>query len=96
MVSSYLFFSPIHGETIHSCADSVYLPGGYPELYASDIAANQDFRKTMKVAANNGAVIYGECGGYMVLGSSLTDRDGKLHNMLDLLPVRTSFVRPNK
>jgi cobyrinic acid a,c-diamide synthase len=88
------FFSPIHGETIHSCADSVYLPGGYPELYASDIAANQDFRETMKVAANNGAVIYGECGGYMVLGSSLTDREGKLHNMLDLLPVRTSFVRP--
>jgi len=88
------FFSPIFGETIDPRADSVYLPGGYPELYANDIAANQEFKETMKVAARNGAVIYGECGGFMVLGGSLIDRDGESHEMLNLLPIKTSFVKP--
>lgn len=87
-------FSPLSGETIHSCADSVYLPGGYPELYGSTIASNQEFKRTMKIAALNGAVIYGECGGFMVLGESLIDKDGESHEMLNLLPIKTSFVKP--
>ena len=36
--------------------------------------------------------IYGECGGYMVLGETLTDADGTRHNMAGLLPLETSFA----
>ncbi len=36
--------------------------------------------------------MFGECGGYMVLGESLTDRDGVAHAMTGLLPVETSFA----
>jgi cobyrinic acid a,c-diamide synthase len=36
--------------------------------------------------------IYGECGGYMVLGESLTDASGTAHPMAGLLPVETSFA----
>ena len=88
------FFSPVAGEAPHSHADSIYLPGGYPELYASEISANQEFKEKMKIAAANEAVIYGECGGFMVLGESLIDRNGKSHEMLDLLPIKTSFSKP--
>ena len=38
------------------------------------------------------AVVYGECGGYMVLGRGLTDADGVRHAMADLLPLETSFA----
>ena len=88
------YFSPIGGGIPDSRADSVYLPGGYPELYAAKIAENYEFKKAMKVAAINGSAIYGECGGFMVLGELLIDRDGNSHKMLDLLPVKTSFENP--
>ena len=74
-------------------ADAVFLPGGYPELYAGRIAAAAKFRAGMQAAAKRGALIYGECGGYMVLGDSLIDAEGTSHRMLGLLPVSTSFEK---
>ncbi len=85
------FFSPLADEAPAADADAVYLPGGYPELYAGRIAAAETFRIGMLAAAERGALIYGECGGYMVLGESLTDADGLDHPMLGLLPLSTSF-----
>ncbi|MEL7258235.1 MAG: cobyrinic acid a,c-diamide synthase, partial [Pseudomonadota bacterium] len=38
------------------------------------------------------SVIYGECGGYMVLGEGLVDADGQCHTMAGLLPLETSFA----
>jgi cobyrinic acid a,c-diamide synthase len=88
------FFSPLAGEAPDFTADSIYLPGGYPELHAAEIANNQNFLEAMQMADANGSMIYGECGGFMVLGDSLTDRDGVAHEMLGLLPVKTSFAKP--
>jgi cobyrinic acid a,c-diamide synthase len=45
-------------------------------------------------AAGRGAVVYGECGGFMVLGQTLTDGDGAGHAMAGLLPHATSFAAP--
>lgn len=85
------FFSPLAGEVPLADADAVYLPGGYPELNAGTIAANEVFRSAMAEHAAKGTMIYGECGGYMVLGEGITDADGERHAMLGLLPVETSF-----
>ena len=38
-------------------------------------------------AAARGAVLFGECGGYMVLGTGLIDADGTRHAMAGLLPL---------
>jgi cobyrinic acid a,c-diamide synthase len=46
----------------------------------------------MERAAMRGALIYGECGGYMVLGDTHVEADGKTHRMLSLLPLATSFA----
>lgn len=46
----------------------------------------------MQQAAQRGARIYGECGGYMVLGEALVAADGTRHGMLGLLPLVTSFA----
>ncbi len=85
------FFSPLADEGPAADADAVYLPGGYPELYAARLAAAANFRLAMHAAAERGALVYGECGGYMVLGESLVDADGADHPMLGLLPLETSF-----
>jgi cobyrinic acid a,c-diamide synthase len=85
-------FSPLADEAPDAAADAVYLPGGYPELHAGSLAGSRQFLGGLRRAAERGAAIYGECGGFMVLGEDLTDADGKAHAMAGLLPLRTSFA----
>ncbi len=87
-------FSPLADEAPPADADAVYLPGGYPELEAGRLAAAHSFLDGLRDAAGRGAAIYGECGGYMVLGTALTDGEGRRHEMAGLLPVETSFAKP--
>ena len=84
-------FSPLADEAPDVDADAIYLPGGYPELHAGRIAGNRRFLDGLRDAAGRGAVLFGECGGYMVLGRGLADADGRRHAMAGLLPLETSF-----
>ena len=84
-------FSPLADEAPDAEADAVYLPGGYPELHAATIAGAARFLAGLRGAAWRGARVFGECGGYMVLGRGLTDADGRRHAMAGLLPLETSF-----
>ncbi len=81
------FFSPLADEAPDG--DAVYLPGGYPELHAGRLAANTRFLQGLRQA---GGPVFGECGGYMVLGRTLTDAAGAVHQMAGLLPLDTSFA----
>ena len=89
-------FSPLVDEAPDPAADAVYLPGGYPELHARRLAANARFLTGLRERAAKGAAIYGECGGYMVLGRGLVDAEGVRHPMAGLLPVVTSFAGPRR
>ncbi|WP_428429085.1 cobyrinate a,c-diamide synthase [Pararhizobium sp.] len=86
------FFSPLADEAPADDADAVYLPGGYPELHAGLLADAEQFKSGMAAARDCGARIFGECGGYMVLGEGLVAADGKRYGMLGFLPLATSFV----
>ncbi len=88
-----LFFSPLADEAPGKDADAIYLPGGYPELHAERLSGASRFRDAMAEAAARGVTIYGECGGYMVLGEGLEDAAGIRHPMLGLLPLETSFAK---
>jgi cobyrinic acid a,c-diamide synthase len=90
------FFSPLADEPPAADADAVYLPGGYPELHGARLAAARKFKAGLAAAAARGALVYGECGGYMALGLTLTDRDGATHDMAGLLPVETSIGNPRR
>lgn len=85
-------FSPLANEAPSDTVDAIYLPGGYPELHAGRIAANWEFLDGLQRAADASKPIFGECGGYMVLGHGLTDSDGRRHPMAGLLPLETSFA----
>jgi cobyrinic acid a,c-diamide synthase len=90
--SEISFFSPLADEGPDAAADAVFLPGGYPELHAGRLSAAETFRASMLDRAAAGAVIYGECGGYMTLGEALVDASGSEWPMLGLLPLTTSFA----
>ena len=85
-------FSPLNNEIPDNNSELIWLPGGYPELYAKEIS-NAD--KTIKSIHNYSKTkkIHGECGGYMVLGKYLIDKDGKKFKMFDLLGLVTSFKK---
>jgi cobyrinic acid a,c-diamide synthase len=86
------WFSPLGDEAPEAQADAVFLPGGYPELYAGKLSNAGRFREGVQARAAAGALIYGECGGYMTLGEALVDASGESHAMLGLLPLTTSFA----
>ena len=90
--ASISFFSPVADEAVAKDADFIFLPGGYPELHAGQIAAAQRFKSSIKGHAANDTPIYGECGGYMTLGDAIIDEDGVSHEMLGLLNLETSFA----
>lgn len=86
------FFSPLADQAPEDGADSVFLPGGYPELHAPTLAAAERYRNGLASTAARGALIYGECGGYMALGQGLTDAEDRHWPMAGLLPHATSFA----
>ncbi len=85
------FFSPLADEAPPETSDAIYLPGGYPELHGAALADSRKFLNGLGRSAEQGALIYGECGGYMVLGEALVDGAGQRHNMANLLPLVTTF-----
>ena len=89
--ASLSFFSPLADEAAPKDADYIFLPGGYPELYAPQLATARTFKASIGRHAAAGTAIYGECGGYMLLGRGLVDAQGTRHEMLGLLPLETSF-----
>ena len=86
------FFSPLADEPPDPSADAVYLPGGYPELHAGKLANATRCFDGLRRAGQGGSVVFGECGGYMVLGEGLIDADGTRHRMAGLLALETSFA----
>lgn len=84
-------FSPLADQVPDPSADLVWLPGGYPELHAGRLAAARHFLEGLRRHAATRPV-HGECGGYMVLGEALVDREGTRHAMAGLLGLVTSHA----
>ncbi len=83
------FFSPLTDRALPPGAGALYICGGFPEMYAADLAANRDLRAAMHAAAQDGLPIYAECGGLMYLTEEIVDLDGVAHPMAGVLPGRS-------
>ncbi len=69
-------FSPSSGDSLPEGACGVYLGGGYPELYAKELARNQAFCQRLKEEIDRGIPVLAECGGFMFLGKGLLVEEG--------------------
>jgi cobyrinic acid a,c-diamide synthase len=72
--------------------DGVYLGGGYPELYAAELAHNRPMLEALRAHAREGRPIYAECGGLMYLSEAIVTLDGAEHAMLGLVPGRARMM----
>lgn len=80
-----VFFSPLADAALPA-AQGLYLPGGYPELYAEALSRNAPMRRAVAAAVRAGAPTVAECGGFLYLGQALADEKGQSWPMAGVLP----------
>ena len=84
------FFSPLAGDRLPPC-DAVWLPGGYPELHAAQIAANTGLRADLLRHLDAGLPLWAECGGMVALCESVQLQNGTVQPLWGLLPGQATL-----
>ena len=87
-----VYFSPLHDKTLPDNIHGLLLGGGYPELYAKQLAENVSMRKSIKEALEQHLPSLTECGGFMYLHETLTDKDGKKFPMAGVIPAECQYM----
>lgn len=84
MGAELLFFSPIRDQQLPD-ADSLYLPGGYPELHHLALGQNRPMLQAIRAHHQAGKPLLAECGGMLYLLNALTDVEGQRAELAGLL-----------
>ncbi|GAC1360072.1 MAG: cobyrinate a,c-diamide synthase [Ktedonobacteraceae bacterium] len=86
MGAEVVFFSPLADRLPPAAIDLFYFGGGFPEVFAEQLAANYSMLAGIRSEIAGGALVYAECGGYMYLGTCCIDAaDGK-HALVGAVP----------
>ncbi|MGB3616274.1 MAG: cobyrinate a,c-diamide synthase [Elainellaceae cyanobacterium] len=88
-----VYWSPLR-DNLPDDIHGLYLGGGFPELFAAELAANGKALVALRQRAEQGLPIYAECGGLMYLCQTLTDLEGQRHAMAGLIPAAVSMGSP--
>lgn len=87
-----VYFSPLHDEKLPENIQGLLLGGGYPELYSEQLSENESMRKSIKEALEQHLPSLAECGGFMYLHDTLTDKDGKIFSMAGVIPAECQYM----
>ena len=86
------FFSPLYSNDLPE-ADLIYLPGGYPELFARQLHRRKNFLTQLRAYVERGGKVWAEGGGLVLLSQSLTIREGgTAYEMSGALSLECSMV----
>ena len=80
-------FSPLEDRRLPEGVGGIYVGGGFPEMFAGELAGNYEMRAAIEKAVGRGVPVYAECGGLMYLGRSLSDLEGVRHSMVGVIPA---------
>ncbi len=86
-----VFWSPLTATSLPEGVSGLYFGGGFPEMFAAELAANQSAQQAVRSAILAGMPTYGECGGLMYLTESLIDFAGKAWQMIGVLPTTSQM-----
>ena len=84
-------FSPLHDPVPPPDTHGLYLGGGFPELFAAELAANRPLLATLRAMIARGLPVYAECGGLMYLAERLVDREGRAHALVGAVPATVTM-----
>ena len=80
MGAELIMFSPLADRAVPA-ADALYVPGGYPELHAAQLASNTEMLRSVRAFCDSGRPVVAECGGMLYLLDGLIDGNGRRHTM---------------
>jgi len=72
--------------------DALYIGGGFPELYATELEANASLRQDITACVESGLPVYAECAGLMYLCRSVTS-GGRRHSMCGVIPADVAIEK---
>lgn len=84
-----VFWSPLQDTALPENVQGLYFGGGFPEVFASQLADNISARDAVKKAILTNMPTYAECGGLMYLCEQIVDFEGKSWAMVGVLPTTT-------
>lgn len=90
------FFSPISDTKLPDSIDGLYLGGGYPEVFAKELQDNLPMKEAIKRQIESGLPAYAECGGFMYLTDSITDKSGSEYMMTGVIPGKSHMTNSLK
>ncbi|MEV4948818.1 cobyrinate a,c-diamide synthase [Streptomyces sp. NPDC053755] len=64
-------FDPLRDEALPEGTSGLVIGGGFPEMYGSELSANEPLRKAVAELARSGAPVAAECAGLLYLARSL-------------------------
>ncbi|MEH2385972.1 MAG: cobyrinate a,c-diamide synthase [Nostoc sp.] len=82
-----VFWSPLEDAGIPKDVQGMYFGGGFPEVFAQQLAENTSVRDAVKTAILKGMPTIAECGGLMYLCEQIIDFEGKSWPMAGVLPT---------
>jgi len=91
-----VFFSPLIDQALPDTIQGVYLPGGYPELYARQLADNESMKSSIRGAVESGMPVYAECGGFVYLTEGIDGQHNPAADFVGLFPVRCRMLQYRK
>ncbi|MCM3654546.1 cobyrinate a,c-diamide synthase [Metabacillus litoralis] len=80
-----VYFSPLADEPIPSDIDGLYIGGGFPEEFASELSQNQLVKASIKKAIEQGLPTLAECGGFMYLTESIETTQKARYEMVGII-----------
>ncbi|MGL5205896.1 MAG: cobyrinate a,c-diamide synthase [Acidaminococcaceae bacterium] len=89
-------FSPLNDAEVPADCDGIILGGGYPEIYARELAKNESMLASIKKFILAKKPCFAECGGFMYLLDKYTDRDGKTWNWVGAITGEVSMTNKLK
>lgn len=89
------YFSPLADCALPEAISGLYLPGGYPELFAQQLAANEMLKEGIRAAVESGMPVYAECGGFIYLSLGVAEND-TIHPLVGIFPVSTRMLQRRK
>jgi cobyrinic acid a,c-diamide synthase len=84
-----VFWSPLTDTVLPDDVQGLYFGGGFPEVFAQQLAENTSARESVRNTVLTGMPTYAECGGLMYLGEQITDFEGQSWSMVGVLPTTT-------
>ena len=92
-----VFFSPLGDAALPADIRGIYLPGGYPELYAGELDKNNGMKESIRTAIAADMPVYAECGGFVYLTGGIDASENQPSaDFVGIFPVRCRMLPRRK